>query len=432
MTVIGLVVVAVYGLIVTSWKVFHVLLLFYQSKRYFLGADAPRLRGPDGPLVSILLPAKDEAANIGSCVRSVLDAEYTNFELIVIDDRSADATGAEVVRAGRGDPRLKLIRIEDLPAGWTGKMNAVRRGLERARGDLILIMDADTRHSHEALGTALAVRRGTKGRELDLLSLLPRFEHRSLVSGVVQPLVGALIFVWKPLPWVNSRKRTGVAMAWGGFLLIRRQVLEAVGGLEAVRDRFAADIAIARLVKRAGFRARVFHAPALIQTYMYATTREMVDGWARILRITTDNRVSWMGMTLAALIVGCLSAYAAIGAGAWALFHGGRPPLALALGGMGLMHLAAQLTLLGRFYRISGSHPLYVVGHLPAVLLTCHLVVLGMIRSRRTRLTWRGTSYDLGREGQARSSENRPHFGAGGPPNRRDVAPRGRGGEAVS
>src|SRR5262249_52559550 len=138
----------------------------------FLGKKSPRLA--DDPLVSILLAAKDEEGNIGPCVRSVLDNEYRNFELIVIDDRSTDRTAAEVEQAAAGDPRVRLLRVTELPAGWTGKMNAVRQGLAAARGELILIMDADTRHSPQTLGVALAYQ---KRRRLDLLSLLPRFDH---------------------------------------------------------------------------------------------------------------------------------------------------------------------------------------------------------------------------------------------------------------
>src|SRR5262249_46565007 len=156
----------------------------------------------DGPLVSILLAAKDEEGNIGDCIRSVLSSEYRNFELIVSDDRSADGTAREAEQAAAGDPRVRLLRITDLPDGWTGKMNAVRQGLAVARGELVLIIDADSRHTPQTLGAALAVQ---KRRNLDLLSLLPRFDHRGFFSKLVQPLIGVVTFLWKPLPMVNSR-----------------------------------------------------------------------------------------------------------------------------------------------------------------------------------------------------------------------------------
>ncbi len=397
----GLAILIAYGLVVTLWKVIHVLLFFYKPKRYFLRTrDADKGSGPP-PMVSLLLAAKDEEANIGACVRSVLGSDYERFELIVIDDRSADRTSEEVEAAAAGDPRVRLIRVEHLPDGWTGKMNAIRQGLARARGELVLIMDADTRHRPETLRSAVALQRE---KHIDLLSLLPRFDHPNFLSKLVQPLVGAVIFLWKPLPWVNSRKRKHVAMGWGGFLMMRRAALDEVGGLEAVRDRFAADIALSQRFKAAGYRVRLLHAPDLVSTYMYDSAREMVAGWSRLLRITVDNRASWLSATLVAIAVLGLSAYLALAVSAIGLISGGGGAFWVALAAMALMHLALQLTLLGRFYRISGSNPLYVLGHLPALLFTCHVLVLALWRSRSARLTWRGTTYALNGEGRAAAS----------------------------
>src|SRR5262245_52931709 len=183
MSVPAMVVLIGYGLVVTAWKVLHLLLFLYKPRRFFLRATAARLQDGDGPLVSILLPARDEEKNIGPCVRSVLSSEYRNFELIVIDDRSTDGTAAEAEAAAGGDPRVRLLRVRELPAGWTGKMNAVRRGLAKARGELVLIMDADTRHVPQTLGAALALQ---QRRRVDLLSLLPRLDHPGLFSKLVQ------------------------------------------------------------------------------------------------------------------------------------------------------------------------------------------------------------------------------------------------------
>lgn len=398
MTVSALAILISYGLIVTFWKVLHLLLLFYKPHRYFLGHKARRLQGNDGPRVSIVLAAKDEEGNIGNCVRSVLSAEYINFELIVVDDRSRDGTGREILEAAAGDPRVRLLRIKELPDGWTGKMNAVRQGVNVATGAIYLIMDADTRHGPQTLGTALAL---LERKHIALLSLLPRFDHRSFFSKLVQPLVGTLILFWKPLPWVNSRKRQHVALGWGGFLMIRAAALHAVGGLECVKNRFAADIALVGRVKQAGRRIRVMHAPELIATHLYAGPRAIINGWTRLLRISADNRLSLLLGTLLAITPLCLSAYLAIGIGLAELARGTRHEFPLLLGGMGLMHLLFQMTLFGRFYRMSGSNPLYALGHLPAVLATGYLTALALIRSRSSQMTWRGTTYQLTADGGA-------------------------------
>src|SRR5262249_5089390 len=111
-----------YAVIVTAWKVFHLLLLFYKPRRFFLSQNARCLTGPDGPMVSILVAAKDEEEQIGKCIRCILKSKFTNFELIVIDDRSEDATAVEAAEATGGDPRVRLLHVRDKPEGWNGKM----------------------------------------------------------------------------------------------------------------------------------------------------------------------------------------------------------------------------------------------------------------------------------------------------------------------
>jgi hypothetical protein len=134
---------------------------------------------------------------------------------------------------------------------------------------------------------------------------------------------------------------------------------------------------------------------------MYATPGEMMRGWTRLLRITADNRPGLLLLTLLALVVLCLSAYVMIGLGLAELVRGRGDRLALLLGGMGLMHLLFQVTLFARFYRISGSNPLYALCHLPAVLLTGYLTTLAFVRSWDRRLSWRGTEYQMTGDGRA-------------------------------
>jgi chlorobactene glucosyltransferase len=396
-TVPALVLLIVYSAVVSTWKVFHFLLLLYKSRRFFLSAKARRFTDHEGPLVSILLAARDEEEQIGSCIRSVLASDYKRFELIVVDDRSTDHTMTEAAKAARGDPRVSVIRIDDCPPGWTGKMNAVRHAYSRARGDVILIMDADSRHSHAALGAALA---SLYDNELQMVSLMPRISHRTFLSRLVQPLIGAVIFCWKPLPWVNSRKYRRVAFAWGGFLLVRRPALEAIRGFEAVRDRFAADIAIASRLKAQGRRIRLYHAPELVSTTMYASGRSMTAGWSRILRITADHRPGYFIATLLAIAVFGLSAYVTIGVGLAEYLRGSARPLPLWFGAMGLMHLLCQVSLLARVYRMGGSNPVFALGHLPAMLFTSFLTLLALVHCRTPRLSWHGTAYALTRDGR--------------------------------
>lgn len=393
----SLVVLVSYGVIVNAWKVMHVLFYFYKPKRFFLGPDSECTSGTETPLVSVILPAKDETGNIGACIRSVLASEYSQFELIVVNDRSTDSTAQEITEVVASNSRVRVIDVTELKPGWTGKMNAVREGLAAARGELLLIMDADTRHTPQTLGVAVATQ---QKRRATVLTLLPRFENRQLWSRIAQPLIGALLFLWKPLMFVNSDRRKNYSIAWGGFLLLKRSEFEALGGLDAVRDCFAADIAIARRAKQSGYRIRVYHAPELLSTHLYSSAAEMVDGWTRILRLAADNRATAPVLTVLMIVLFSLSAYAAILVGAISLVTSG-PTWVTALGGMGAVHLLLQMLFLARLYRVSNSNPSYVVLHLPAMLATIYVLAKTAACTRQRRMTWRGTHYELTADGRA-------------------------------
>jgi GT2 family glycosyltransferase len=389
-------VVILYGMVINAWKVLHILFFFYKEKRYFLRPGRPCVDETSQPLVSVLLPGRNEQGNIGDCIRSVLQSQYRNLELIVIDDRSTDGTAAEIAESIASESRARVLHVREIPAGWTGKMNAVRHGLAVARGDLVL--DADTRHRPDTLDLAVAVQ---QARRTALLSLLPRFEHRTLLSRIVQPLLGAVLFLWKPLMFVNSDRRKWAYIAWGGFLLFKRQALDWIGGIDAIRGCFAADIELARRFKTAGYRIRVYHAPDLISTHLYTSPAEVIAGWSRLIRLTAANRAFLPALTLAVIVGMGLSAYAAIAAGLVELVRGTGRAFPLSLGGMGVIHLLLQIAFLGRMYAVSGSKPRCALGHLPAMLITAYVMLTTLLRRRPQQLTWRDTTYQLTQDGRA-------------------------------
>ncbi|OPX22022.1 MAG: hypothetical protein B1H04_05635, partial [Planctomycetales bacterium 4484_123] len=138
--------------------------------------------------------AKDEQANIGRCVRTLLEQDYPDFEVIVVNDRSTDETAEIVQRLAEEDRRLRLINVGELPAGWCGKNHAMHVGIARARGEYICMMDADcrqtSRHSLRA-AVAYALDSGT-----DLLSVLPNLELVGFWENVVQPVCGGIMMIW--------------------------------------------------------------------------------------------------------------------------------------------------------------------------------------------------------------------------------------------
>src|ERR1043165_2619444 len=164
------------------WLLVLLVVLFrYATRR-------PRLRDYEplttGPLVSVIIPARNEARNLELCVRSVLATHSSPIEVIVVDDRSTDGT-AEIVEPATGR-RLHLIRGAEPPAGWFGKQWAIMQGYLAATGDLLLFADADTRHERELIGRAVAA---LQAERVDLCSVLPRQEMRTFWERVIQPHV---------------------------------------------------------------------------------------------------------------------------------------------------------------------------------------------------------------------------------------------------
>lgn len=249
-------------------------------RRYVLQPDA--FQGPPqiAPRVSVLVAARDEEANIETCVTTLLDQDYPNFELIVIDDRSRDRTPAILSRLQRqfGD-RLRVVTVDKCLDGWFGKNHAMHAGVAVSGGDWLLFTDADCRqNSPHTLSIAMQEAR-THGT--DFLSIIPMLETRTVWERILQPAC-SLVLIIRFLPErVNDPKRR-IAYANGAFMLMTRRGYDAIGGHERIRARLNEDIELARLAKQGGLRLRVVENKGLYQTRMYSTLLGAWRGWSRI------------------------------------------------------------------------------------------------------------------------------------------------------
>ena len=197
------------------------------------------------PKVSIVIPARDEAHIIERTVRAFLAQDYENFEVIVVDDRSTDGTGDIVRRIN--DPRLIVVETAERPAGWLGKTWALQQGAERARGELLLFVDADLIYAPPAIRAAVEyLERSGSG----LIALLPHFEMPTFAEQVAMPMLGFFVFSGMPLWYSNRSRRLGVAIGGGAGNLIRRDVLDAIGGFGPLKDAVVDDVGLARLARR--------------------------------------------------------------------------------------------------------------------------------------------------------------------------------------
>ena len=295
----------------------------------------PRLP-PDPPLVSIVIPARNEEQNIGRCLQSLREQEYTNFEVIVLNDRSTDGTAAVVDAIAAQDPRIRRVEGEKLKPGWLGKSHAIHQGVRHARGDWLLFVDADTWHHPRSLAGCME---RVLGEGVDMLSLYPHFECKSFWEKVLQPAVGRMILIAAPMVFVNSPYRIFRiwAMAIGHFILIRRSVYEAVGGHEGIRGRVAEDVDLAKVVKWSGYNLRFLYGFDILSTRMYQTFTEIWRGWSRSFFPAMGNHAGFVLPQVVLVFLFGTAPYLILPFAALALLLGCQSPAAETLFQLGLV-----------------------------------------------------------------------------------------------
>lgn len=230
------------------------------------------------PFVSILIPARDEEANIGTCLESLQKQDYPHFEILVLDDNSSDHTADIVERLAARDHRIQLIRGEPLPKGWAGKPFACYQLAQKARGSWLLFVDADTTHAPHMLRRVLAL-------ALELQpSLLSGFPHQittSLLQKVAIPLVYFLILSWLPLWWLQRSTKPKPSLAIGQFLLFPKEEYWRIGGHQAVRSRILEDIWLGVEVTRQGGRHIAVDLSPVVSCRMYRSLGAMWEGFIK-------------------------------------------------------------------------------------------------------------------------------------------------------
>lgn len=352
-----------------------------------------RYAGPpaQAPMISVVVAAKDEEANIETCIRSMLTQDYPHFELIVCNDRSGDRTAEIVASIAREDSRVKLINIDHLPAGWCGKNHAMQHGIATAQGQYICMIDADCKQtSPRTLSVALQY---AQDNASDLLSVLPKLEMIGFWEQAIQPVCSGIMMIWFTPEKVNSPKYPN-AYANGAFMLITRQAYEAIGTHEALRDKVNEDMNMAALVKARGMNLRVVRCDGLYTVRMYTSLRAILNGWSRIF-FGTFATLRRMGIALAVLVVMGLLPHLAAILGLSLSAVGAEPVCGWrGLGIAGLLAAAMQLSVTFRFFGLVGAkRPVgltYPVGCLVAIYAVC--LAIGKLR-KGAKLTWRGTSY---------------------------------------
>lgn len=262
----------------TPWIVIPLVALWRARGDPSLDHESPADNN-DAPKVSVIIPARNEGANIAACVQSILRSRYPAFEVIVVDDHSVDDTLA-IARVMAGfDNRVTALEAPPLPDGWFGKQWACDRGAHQASGEILCFTDADTRHGHDLMSRSV---HRLRSRSLDFVSVLGRQVMLTFWERLIQPQVFAMLSMrFGGARQVNESSNAIDKLANGQYMLLTRTAYDEVGGHAAVREQVAEDLALAQRLFEHGKRTELVEGQKYLSTRMYTSFGTLVRGWMK-------------------------------------------------------------------------------------------------------------------------------------------------------
>ena len=332
------------------------------------------------PRVSVIMAARDEASRVGPALASRLADEYPDFELILVDDRSTDGTGDVARWVASADPRFHLIRIDDVPAGWLGKVHALDQGVRSATGKYVLFSDADVSVEPGTLRRAVALceREGT-----DCLGMIPEYRSASLLvdaAWVVFLRAMSLALDYRKLPDPAHPKSV---LGSGAFTLVRRSAYDRTPGFEHLRMETGDDMALASMIKHAGGRCDGVVGTGCASVSMYDSPAAFMRGIEKNGSTTAGSPWLSCGGVGAFAMLDLMPIFALVVGPSWLHAIGVATAVVAWIGNVAVLHATCSIWV-------------------PALLWPAGTVLFatGMIRSTllavvRGGVNWRGTFYTL-------------------------------------
>jgi glycosyltransferase involved in cell wall biosynthesis len=341
------------------------------------------------PSLTVVVPARDEEANLAATLDALLLADYPKLEILVIDDRSTDKTGMiadayeqetanRKQETGRAQPKLRVIHVQELPEGWLGKTFALEVGTDNSESDYLLYTDADVLFSPSILRRSVAFAESTRA---DHLVVMPTAQVKSWGEGVVLGFFQVL-GVWASRLWKVSDPKTKDFLGVGAFNMVRRSAMAELGGWEPQRLAVLEDLTLGMRMKFGGKRQRVAYAPGLILVHW-------ASGAFGLVRVMTKNLFSAFNFnplllagSVGWLVVFCLLPI--VGLFWWAT----------------LLPVLLTLCSIGATYRVMGEVSLIDARFGWLYPLGAMAFIWAMVRSMvavlwRGGVVWRGTHYSL-------------------------------------
>jgi chlorobactene glucosyltransferase len=237
------------------------------------------------PLVSVLIPARNEENNIRRVLNSMIKQDYPNLEILVLDDNSTDGTSRIVEKIAKKDSRVRLIKGAPLPAGWKGKCFACHQLSKIAKGKYFVFTDADTLHYPNSISGSLAA---LLKNNLDVTSVYPRQIAVTFSERMSVHFINFAILSFMPLVLVKHTKGPLFSTAIGQFFLFTREAYKKTGGFESVKDEILEDINISKQVKRCGLKIMIYDGSSSIFCRMFTNLADVVKGFSRFIYAAFD------------------------------------------------------------------------------------------------------------------------------------------------
>jgi chlorobactene glucosyltransferase len=282
------------GIVTLYWLAITLRCIFALQRIHWLSPSSVPVH--DERKISVIIPARNEEQDIASSLRSVLNQESVNLEVIVVNDHSTDRTGGIVDEIARADKRVKVLHNPPLAPGWLGKCNAMQQGAGEATGDYFLFTDADILHNPGCFATVVNV---MQTNAYDFISLLPRFENHSFWENVNMPIYFFGVAKLLATPGLEDPDSPS-AVASGALMLIKAQVFRDLGGFDGVKDQMADDIGLARLLKTRHYRVGYRLAPDCLQVRLFKNNRDAFWGTTKNILLAVEGRL-WLAVPLIVL-----------------------------------------------------------------------------------------------------------------------------------
>ena len=336
-----------------------------------------------GPLISVIVPACNEEDKIEGTLRSLLATEGVRIEIIAVDDRSTDGTGARMdavaAEMSGGKHTLRVIHIKELPAGWMGKVHAMARAAEMATSPWLLFTDGDVWFAPQAL--RLSVGYGEEAKA-DHVVLALTLEYKSAVEEAAFAAFQAQS-QWSVRLWKVADPKTRDFFGAGGFSMVRREVYEQLGGFAGMRMEVVEDLVLAFKIKRAGYRQRVAVGPGLVRLHWNHGALGMVSLLEKNGFAALRYRVGFAAFAFVGLTVEILLPLVAIASGGWTMVAG-------------LLTYVGIAGVIAANRKANQASVWTAVLFAPATAVFLYALVRSMVLTlRRNGVVWRGTLYPL-------------------------------------